>query len=175
VRPHFAWAEPADIVNAALAGRSRALAEHAIALRLSEELPLVHVDPVLIEQALGQIIDNAAKYSPPGSTIHIEGGRRGEQAAIAVRDEGAGLTAQELPHVFERFYRGARTAAVATGSGLGLWIAQAFVSACGGKLEAESPGTGRGATITMLLPAPSFAKQSMAGDMPGDGSGDAHE
>ncbi len=175
VRPHLAWTDPADIVNAALASRRRALAEHRIALRLPEELPLVHVDPVLIEQALGQLIDNAAKYSAPGSTIHIEGGQRGERAAIAVRDEGAGLTAQEQLRVFERFYRGERTAAAATGSGLGLWIAQAFVAACGGRVEATSPGADQGATITMLLPAPSFAKMAPHGEMPGDASGDANE
>lgn len=156
VRPHLTWADPGDIVNAALASQRRGLSGHRIVLRLPEELPLVHVDPVLIEQALGQIIDNAAKYSPAGSTIHIEGGRRGEQAAIAVRDEGAGLTEEERLHLFERFYRGPRSSATTTGSGLGLWIAQAFVIACGATLEAASPGAGRGATITMLLPAPSI-------------------
>lgn len=164
IRPHFAWADPADIVNAALASQSRALGAHRIVPRLSVELPLVHVDPVLIEQALGQIVDNAAKYSPPGTTIHIEGSRRGEQTAIAVRDEGAGLTEEERLHVFERFYRGPRSSATTTGSGLGLWIAQAFVAACGGRLEAASPGAGRGATITMLLPAPSIARTGAPGE-----------
>lgn len=164
VRPHLAWADPADIVNAALASQRRALAGHRIDLRLGVELPLVHVDPVLIEQALGQIIDNAAKYSPPGSAIHIEGSRRGEQTVIAVRDEGAGLTEDERVHAFERFYRGPRSGTTTTGSGLGLWIAQAFVAACGGKLEAASPGTEQGSTITMLLPAPMIARTATPGN-----------
>ncbi len=121
----------------------RGLAGHTVELRLSEDMPLVHVDPVLIEQALAQILDNAAKYSPPGTAIRIDGARRAEQTAIAVRDEGAGLTAEEAAHVFERFYRGPRSAMTTTGSGLGLWIAHAFVSACAGRLEAASPGPGQ--------------------------------
>lgn len=164
VRPHLAWADPADIVNAALARQRRGLAAHTVELRLSEDMPLVHVDPVLIEQALAQILDNAAKYSPPGSVIRIDGARRAEQTAIAVRDEGAGLTAEEATQVFERFYRGPRSSMTTTGSGLGLWIAHAFVSACAGRLEAASPGPDRGTTVTMLLPAPSIAKLSASGE-----------
>jgi two-component system, OmpR family, sensor histidine kinase KdpD len=164
VRPHLAWADPADIVNAALARQRRALAGHAVELRLSEDMPLVHVDPVLIEQALAQILDNAAKYSPPGTAISIDGARRGEHTAIAVGDEGAGLTAEEAAQVFERFYRGPRSAMTTTGTGLGLWIAHAFVSACAGRLEVASPGPGRGTTVTMLLPAPSIAKLSASGE-----------
>ena len=123
-------------------------------------MPLVHVDPVLIEQALAQILDNAAKYSPPGTIIRIDGARRAEQTAISVRDEGAGLTAKEAAHVFERFYRGLRSSMTTTGSGLGLWIAHAFVSACAGRLEAASPGPGLGTTVTVLLPAPPIAKSA---------------
>jgi two-component system sensor histidine kinase KdpD len=164
VRPHLAWADPADIVNAALERQRRRLAAHTVELRLSGDMPLVQVDPVLIEQALAQILDNASKYSPPGSTIRIEGTHRAEETMIAVRDQGAGLTAEELPHVFERFYRGPRSAVTTTGTGLGLWIAQAFVSACAGRLEAASPGPDRGTTITMLLPAPSITKLSASGE-----------
>ena len=66
--------------------------------------------------------------------------------------------------MFERFYRGPRSDMTTTGSGLGLWIAHAFVSACAGRLEAASPGPGRGTTVTMLLPAPSIAKLSASGE-----------
>jgi signal transduction histidine kinase len=67
-------------------------------------------------------------------------------------------------HVFERFYRGPRSGATTTGSGLGLWIAQAFVAACGGKLEAASPGAEQGAIITMLLPAPTISRTAAPGE-----------
>ena len=68
-------------------------------------------------------------------------------------DAGAGLTAEERAHMFERFYRGSRHRSAAPGSGLGLWIAQAFVIASGGELEARSDGAGRGTTVTVRLPA----------------------
>jgi len=150
-------------------------ARHTFVSDFPEGFPTVCGDEERLRQVLSNLLTNAIKYSPEGGQVTVRGRVEPKQVIVSVSDQGPGIAAPDLPHVFERFYRGARTAAAATGSGLGLWIAQAFVSACGGKLEAESPGTGRGATITMLLPAPSFAKQSMAGDMPGDGSGDAHE
>ena len=118
----------------------------------------MRIDPVLVEQALSQVIDNAAKYSPPGTTIAIaaRGGAGGVE--IAVADQGAGLTAEERGTLFERFYRGPRHQIAIKGSGLGLWIARAFVVASGGQLEAASEGAGRGATITVRLPAPPLAE-----------------
>ena len=100
---------------------------HHIDPRLPRDLPLVRVDAVLVEQALSQIIDNAAKYSPPGLTIAIAAQAVDATVEIAVRDEGPGLTADEQTRLFERFDRGPRHQAAVKGSGLGLWIARAFV------------------------------------------------
>ena len=74
------------------------------------------------------------------------------EIAISVTDQGAGMSDQERERAFERFYRGARTAASTSGSGLGLWIAHAFAIACGGRLEVASAGIGRGTTATLVLP-----------------------
>ena len=158
VQAHLAWAEPPDLVNAALARLRHRLSEHRVDVQVAEDLALVRIDPVLVEQALSQVIDNAAKYSPPGSRIAItaRGGAGGVE--IAVADQGAGLTAEERARLFERFYRGPRHQTGIKGSGLGLWIARAFVVASGGQLEAASEGAGRGATITMRLPAPPLAE-----------------
>lgn len=112
----------------------------------------MHVDAVLIEQALGQVLDNAAKYSPKGSAIQIEGCRRNGDVCIVVRDQGAGLSIEERTNMFERFYRGSRTATMASGSGLGLWIARAFVVACSGGMDANSEGADLGTTVTITLP-----------------------
>src|SRR5947199_246783 len=106
---------------------------------------------VLIEQAFGQIVDNAAKYSPPGSPITVAAKRNGHDVVLSVHDEGAGLTAQENARVGERFFRGPRHATTTSGSGLGLWIAKAFVSANGGKIEAASAGADRGAPVSIHL------------------------
>lgn len=152
VRPHKAWAEVADIVNAAMASQRRNLTGHRVAVQLPEDLPLVHVDAVMIEQALVQVLDNAAKYAPRGSPILIEVHAGNAEIAISVTDQGAGMSDQERERAFERFYRGARTAASTSGSGLGLWIAHAFAIACGGRLEVASAGIGRGTTATLVLP-----------------------
>ena len=158
VQAHLAWAEPPDIVNAALARLHRRLEAHHIAPRLAGDLPLVRVDAVLVEQALSQIIDNAAKYSPPGSTITIAALAVDATVKIAVSDEGPGLTADEQTRLFERFFRGPRHQVAVKGSGLGLWIARAFVVASGGQLEAASKGEECGTTLTVRLPAPPLAQ-----------------
>jgi two-component system sensor histidine kinase KdpD len=157
VEARLAWAEPPDIVNAALTRLRQHLAGHRLDLRLAASLPLVRVDPVLIEQALRQVIDNAAKYSAAGSTITVSASAGPGTVEFAVTDQGVGLTAEERARLFERFYRGPRHQAAVKGSGLGLWIARAFVVACGGQVTAASAGAGRGTTITLSLPAPADA------------------
>jgi two-component system sensor histidine kinase KdpD len=159
VRPEVEWVDPADIVNAAVERRERLLAAHEVVLDVAGELPLIYVDSVLIEQALGQIIDNAAKYSKPGSAIVISARASGTSLALSVRDQGIGLVGDEQTRLWERFYRGERYASHVKGSGLGLWIARAFVAANGGDIEAFSEGADRGTLITIHLPvsAPSPA------------------
>jgi two-component system sensor histidine kinase KdpD len=152
ISPHNEWIEPQDIVNSALERRRRALSSHQVLLDVDSNLPLVFVDPVLVEQAFVQIVDNAAKYSPSASPITVAAKRNGSNVVLSVRDQGAGLTAQESTQIYERFFRGDRHVTTTSGSGLGLWIAQAFVGANGGKIEAVSAGAGRGTTVAIHLP-----------------------
>jgi two-component system sensor histidine kinase KdpD len=152
VRPHLEWADPVDIVNAAVDSRRRLAPQH-IELDLPDDLPLVHVDPVLIQQALAQVIGNALTYSAPESTVRIAASGQNGAVEIVVADQGAGLSSEERSRMLEKFYRGPRHHATVAGSGLGLWIAHAFVTACGGTLEPASPGIGRGTTITLKLAA----------------------
>jgi K+-sensing histidine kinase KdpD len=154
LRPRFEWAEVADIVNAAIERRDARTAGRAVEVDLARELPLVYVDQVLIEQALGHIIENAAKYSPAGTPIQVSCRVEDGALLITVSDRGAGLTAEEKARLGERFFRGDRTAATTTGSGLGVWIARAFLHANGGSLEAISGGVDRGATFILRLPIP---------------------
>ena len=121
-------------------------------LDLDTNLPLIYVDAVLVEQAFVQVVDNAAKYSPAGSPITVAAKRNGSQVVLSVRDQGAGLSALENGQIYERFFRGQRHIATTSGSGLGLWIAQAFVNANGGKIEAVSAGVGCGTTVAIHLP-----------------------
>jgi len=163
IRPRQEWIEPQDIVNAALERRRRRLSGHPVSLDMDSNLPFIYVDPVLVEQAFGQIVDNAAKYSPPGSPITVAAKRNGRDIVLSVHDQGAGLTAQENAQIGERFFRGARHAATTSGSGLGFWIAKAFVSANGGKIEAASPGADRGTTVSIHLPFATPASQPEVG------------
>jgi two-component system sensor histidine kinase KdpD len=165
VRPKLQWVEPVDIVNSAIERRRRTLAGYAVNCDLDSNLPIVHVDPVQVHQALVQILDNAAKYSTVGSTIDVTARRNGHAVVMSVRDCGTGLTEEEKQQVGERFFRGPRHAATTSGSGLGLWIANAFVSANGGKVEVESPGADRGTTVSIHLPlSPHSAQSEVATD-----------
>jgi K+-sensing histidine kinase KdpD len=152
VHPKFEWSEPADIVNAAVEHRRARLHEHQVTVRVAPDLPLVYVDSVLIEQALGQILDNAAKYSPSGSAIEVEGQRAGNDVTIAVSDRGVGFSTEEKSRAGERFFRSDRHASSVTGAGLGLWIARSFISANAGHLEILSSGADGGSRILIHLP-----------------------
>jgi two-component system sensor histidine kinase KdpD len=159
VKPRMEWIEPLDIVNSALERRRRRLSSHSIAVAMDSNLPLIYVDPVLVEQAFVQVVDNAAKYSPVGSTINVAAKRNGHDVIFAVEDKGAGLTNEELSHLGERFFRGSRHSTIASGSGLGLWIAKAFVAANGGRIQATSQGVDQGATVAIHLPLAKHAPQ----------------
>jgi two-component system sensor histidine kinase KdpD len=152
IKPLMQWVESADLVNSALQRRHRRLAGHIVTTEIASDLPLIYVDPVLMEQALVQIIDNAAKYSPPGSTIRVVARRAGDEIVLSVSDRGSGFTKEERERLGERFFRGERHLTAIPGSGLGLWIANAFVTASGGRLEVNSGGASLGSIVAVHLP-----------------------
>jgi len=150
VRPQLMWTDPTDIVSTALKQKERRLGSHWVTVDVAGDGPLVHVDPILIEQAFGQLLENAAKYSPTGSEIKISSRREQDCVVLSVKDQGSGLTADEKGQLGRRSLRG--HAADASGSGLGLWIASTFVAANGGSLHAESRGPNLGTTMSLRLP-----------------------
>jgi two-component system sensor histidine kinase KdpD len=164
VRPRIEWAEPADIVHSAIERCRRRLADRRLTVDLAPELPLVHVDPVLVQQALVQLFDNAVKYSHAGSQIAIAAHAEGATLTISVGDEGTGLTRAEQSQMWDRFVRGERHAAVTSGSGLGLWIANAFVAANGGSMSAVSAGPGQGTVMRIELPITHAAVPQLESD-----------
>lgn len=164
VKPHTEWADPADIVNSAIGRCRRRIGDRRLSLDVPADLPLVYVDSVLVEQALVQIFDNAAKYSPPGSRINVVARARDGAIILAVSDEGTGLTAGDKARIWDRFFRGEQHAAATSGSGLGLWIANAFVAANGGKVYAVSNGIGCGTTLSIELPVMPAAVAQLAGE-----------
>ena len=113
----------------------------------------VVADPERLGQVLSNLLMNALRHTPTGGEVSISASRTDDEAVLTVSDTGEGLGAEQLGHVFERFYRGdaARTRD-AGGSGVGLTISKAIVEAHGGRLTASSEGRGRGATFALSLP-----------------------
>jgi K+-sensing histidine kinase KdpD len=163
VRPQLAWSDPTDIVNAALKQKERRLATHRLVLDIARDAPLIRVDTVLIEQALGQLLENAAKYSPPETEIRICSYAVEQSVVLSVTDQGTGLTAGEKEQVGRQPFRGVTSG----GSGLGLWIASTFVAANGGSLHAESLGAGLGTTMSMRLPVGSAEAPELLEELDG--------
>jgi K+-sensing histidine kinase KdpD len=152
VSPRLEWTDPRDIVNAALKRRAKRLAAHRIESEFAEDLPLVNVDSGLIEEACGQLLENAAKYSPSGSTISIRARDEQGRAVLSISDQGVGITPDEREQLGHRSFRSQRLQATIPGSGLGFWIASTFVKANGGTIDISSRGQGQGTTASITLP-----------------------
>jgi K+-sensing histidine kinase KdpD len=150
--PHLEWTDPMDIVNAAIRARSRRLAAHKVEIEFADALPLVYVDSGLIEESCGQLLENAAKYSPSGSTISVSIKRRKNSVVLSISDQGVGITAEDRPNLGRRLFRSQRHQASIPGRGLGFWIASTFVGAKGGSIDISSLGQGLGATASITLP-----------------------
>ena len=164
LKPYMEWADPADIVNSAIERCRQRMSDRRVALNLPADLPLIHVDPVLVQQALVQIFDNAVKYSPSGSQITVAARARDGRMILSVSDQGAGMTAAEQVTIWDRFARGERLASTTSGSGLGLWIANAFIAANGGAINAVSEGPGLGTAMTIELPVTHAAVTQIESD-----------
>ena len=158
ITPRLELVELADIVNAALRRKSRALEGRPVQVDLPAELPMLRLDLFLMEHALANVLDNAAKYSPAATGLRISARVEGADVALEVADRGSGIAAADLARVFEPFYRGAGPGdRPASGTGLGLSICRAFVQANGGSVEALSSGPGGGARLRIRLPVPEAA------------------
>jgi K+-sensing histidine kinase KdpD len=162
VTPRLEWADPRDIVNAAVKRSVRRLAAHKVEIEFAEDLPMVNVDSRLIAESCGQLLENAAKYSPSGSTISV--GTRAEQGdvIVSISDQGVGITPDEQQQLGRRSFRSQRHQATIPGSGLGFWIASTFVRANGGTIDISSPGQGKGTTASIVLPGSWTTSESAA-------------
>lgn len=122
------------------------------------QVPEVYADPDKLVQVLTNLVENACKYASPKG-LRIEGSSAGREVSVSVTDRGEGIPAEDLPKVFNRFFR--RSEGRPTGSGLGLWISRGLVKAHGGRLEVAST-PGKGTTFSFTLPVVDFDEARLA-------------
>jgi two-component system CheB/CheR fusion protein len=135
-----------------------------VEMLLAPEVGIVRVDPHRMQQVVWNLVSNAAKFSNPGGLVQVRLSRIAERVEIRVSDDGQGIRADFLPHIFERFRQAdPSTTRLNTGLGLGLAIAKNLVELHGGEITAQSPGEGRGAVFTARLPLP-----QLPADLPDD-------
>jgi two-component system sensor histidine kinase KdpD len=145
------WVYPAEIIEAAADQAAPALGEHPLEVDIQSDRA-VRVDPRLTAAALAQLLENAAQYAPGASPIHVTASTTAQGLMLEVRDHGDGISAPDLPHVFERFYRGAAAKARASGTGMGLSIARGLLAVERGSIRADNHPDG-GARFTIVVPA----------------------
>ena len=144
-----------EILESALEAFDAAIAAKSLMLvcNVEPDLPALHADPDRLQQVVWNLLSNAVKFTPTDGTVRISARRNGSSIEIEVSDTGAGIPADFLPHVFERFRQGeAGTRRRYGGLGLGLAIVRHIVELHGGTVSASSDGEGRGATFTVTLP-----------------------
>ena len=152
LRPERGWYDVAALVDDAV-GRLRALTGgHAVRVSIPDDLPPVPLDYVEIDQVLTNVIENAARHTPGGSTIWIAAQRDGDAVTISVSDDGPGIAPNARARIFDPFVRGGDRRSGARGAGLGLAIARGLVEAHGGAITADDrPGGGTRIRITLPL------------------------
>ncbi len=146
------WQSIEELVGASLAAMREPLAAHHVTVARLSDLPLVECDGVLIERVLCNLLENAAKYTPPGSTVHIHAAVHDDSLRVAVCDNGPGVTPGAERRIFEKFTRGDRESAT-PGVGLGLAVCEAIILAHHGRIWVEhTPGQAHGAQFVFSLP-----------------------
>ncbi|ACP22701.1 sensory kinase in two-component regulatory system with KdpD, regulates kdp operon (plasmid) [Sinorhizobium fredii NGR234] len=152
--PNASLHDVGDVVGTALRRAAKMLARHKTAIDAPGDLPMLKLDPVLFEQVLFNLLDNAAKYAPPGSTVRIRAWVDDNSVALQVMDEGPGIPSGDLERVFDSFYRVRKGDHVRAGTGLGLSICRGFIEAMGGTIAAGNRTDRSGAVFTITMPIP---------------------
>jgi two-component system sensor histidine kinase KdpD len=154
VVPNAALHDVGEVIGSALERGGKILARHKVEVEIAPDLPMVMIDAVLFEQALFNLLDNAAKYAQAGTTIRVESWREHDTVRLQVLDEGGGIAPTDLERIFDKFYRTQKGDQVRAGTGLGLAIARGFIEAMLGTITAANRADRKGAAFTITLPIP---------------------
>jgi two-component system sensor histidine kinase KdpD len=152
--PNAALHDLGEIVGSALERASKILVRHHVEVDIAKDLPMIDIDPVLFEQVLFNLLDNAAKYAPGGTTVRIQSWRDRNSVLLQVLDEGGGVPPSDLENIFDKFYRVQKADQVRAGTGLGLAISRGFIEAMHGTISAANRTDRSGAVFTITLPVP---------------------
>jgi two-component system sensor histidine kinase KdpD len=162
------WIDVADLVDSAIRRIARRPKAELVGRKVPGDLPLIRADFVLLENVLMNLIDNALKHALGATQIALTAQRMGNSVALSVTDDGSGIAAADLPHLFDKFYRAGQTDpkradAGSAGAGLGLSICKGLVEAMGGEITVASPTEiGRGARFTVSFATPVQPKSATA-------------
>ena len=159
IEPRLEWCDVHDIVSAALEATGDILRGRDFSERIMPELPLVKTDHTLLEQALANLLHNAAAHTSPGTPVELSVARHDKGIEFTVRDHGKGIPKGEERRIFGKFYRA--PGAPAGGTGLGLSIAKGFLRALGGEIVARNH-PGGGAEFTIRLTAETMEATAVA-------------
>lgn len=153
LKPRSEWTDPLDVIERARDRLSERLSGRQLVVNAPAALPSIKVDPVLLEQALINILDNAIVHTPSHSIIEVGASHDGRSLRLWVEDDGAGVAPADLETIFDKFQRSS-TSGETAGLGLGLAISKGLVEAMSGSVSASSPGgEGRGLRIEFVFPS----------------------
>jgi two-component system sensor histidine kinase KdpD len=147
------WVDAGEIVAAAVSRMRKLFPEVRVDVHLPHDTVLLHVHPALVEQALFNILENAARFTPPGEPVRVTVRAEGGRLLVDVADRGPGIPEDERARIFDMFYSVSRGDRGGQGTGLGLAICRGMIGAHGGSVEAL-PHVGGGTTIRVSLPLP---------------------
>ena len=146
IKPKTGRYDIGEVIGSALERAGKVLAQHEIEVDVAPDLPMLDIDPVLFEQVLFNLLDNAAKYAPPGTTVLIQSWQEDDTVKLQIADQGSGIPPDEIGRIFEKFHRVEKADRIQAGTGLGLAISRGFVEAMGGTIVAgnrsDRPGRG---------------------------------
>jgi two-component system sensor histidine kinase KdpD len=154
IKPNTALHDIGEIVGSVLERARKILAHHRLEVDIAKDLPMLELDPVLFEQVLFNLLDNAAKYASPDTTVVIQSWQEGANVKLQILDEGSGIPSEEIDRIFDKFHRAEKQDHVRAGTGLGLAISRGFIEAMGGSITAANRPDRPGAVFTITLPVP---------------------
>jgi two-component system sensor histidine kinase KdpD len=159
IKPNTARYDIGEIVGTALERASKILVRHHVEVEIAADLPMLELDPVLFEQVLFNLLDNAAKYAPPETTVRIVAWREDDTVKLQILDEGSGINPEDLERIFDKFHRAQKQDQVRAGTGLGLAISRGFIEAMHGAITAANRSDRQGSAFTITLPIPKLTER----------------